>query len=49
MKGIVAPEIGPKSFRTFEGQAVGLNFSGLSLATASVVLITTAVIYIETL
>jgi len=31
---IVAPEIGPKSFGTFEKQAPSLNFSGLSLTTA---------------
>ena len=26
IKGIVAPEIGPKSFGTFEEQALGLKF-----------------------
>ena len=49
IKGIVAPEIGPKGFGTFEKQAPALNFSGLSLATASVALITTAIIYTKTL
>ena len=32
IKAIVAPEIGPKSFGTFEKLAPGLNFSDLSLA-----------------
>ena len=33
-KRIISPEISPKSFGTFEKQAPGLNFSGLSFATA---------------
>ena len=36
IKAIVAPEIGPKSFWTFEKQAESLNLSGLSLTTDNV-------------
>ena len=35
-KIIMSPELHPKSFGTFEKQAPGMNFSGLSFATAQV-------------